>query len=668
MSQFNKYLFRYLAIAIFFLVITACKSFSQPSTIEAKSDNELLAIYKKVIIEPDIAVMACCTIFNRLLFEDLLKRAIFYDQHGCGQCANTTLNYVHKNYQKLSPHQNCRLNLAWSEYFTFHQSYDSAEHYAMVANIAAGTQNWKNEKAEALLLLSAGGLKRRKISLAYALADSALVIVRQTDNKILEGRILLQLALCARRNFTALGKRSFPYYVIAREKAIEAADSTTLAAIDLYLATDNFELLKWSEGVNYLKEGITLSLNKKNPDLACKSFIALGYCMALKAHTAQTLLLYTKALRLSQQLQQAYTTQVTYHQIADTWLALKHYDSALVYANLSANVPGIDSFWANVWELKASIYYDMGKYKMAAVMYQKSNEWLTGDFLYRNQSQLSEYEAKLNTKEKELQVTQQKKRALQLEWIIGGAFSLLLISVWAISVQRKARQKLYLQNRIIEKQRSELVQSLGDKDILLKEIHHRVKNNLSVITSLLELQSNGIDDEAAKAAIAVGQNRVSSIALIHQRLYLHENLEAIELRGFLQDLFGHVSNIFKKPNIEIQFENIVPETLIDIDTAVPLSLITNELLTNSYKYAFNKTKVGKIKINLQQQSKGEFIMIYADNGPGIDKRINIKNTSSLGLRLINRLSKQIGGKANYSYHNGCTFTIYFKNSNLRKQE
>ena len=265
-------------------------------------------------------------------------------------------------------------------------------------------------------------------------------------------------------------------------------------------------------------------------------------------------------------------------------------------------------------------------------------------------------------------MTQQKKRAIQLEWMVGAIGGLLIISGWAFAVQRRARRKLFLQNTLIQRQQTTLEKALNEKELLLAEIHHRVKNNLSVICSLLELQSNGINDEAAKAAIAVGQNRVSSIALIHQRLYQHENLAAIELGGFLNDLSRQVSSIFKKPNTEIKVEIDVAETLLDIDTAVPLGLIMNELLTNSYKYAFDESINGTIRIDLQQECPGNFLLSYSDNGPGIGDEINIQRASSLGLRLIHRLSKQIGGSATYEYKQGSTFIINFKNANNRNQE
>ncbi|MEO7309651.1 MAG: sensor histidine kinase [Chitinophagaceae bacterium] len=599
--------------------------------------------------------------------EELYDTALLNVGRGNWQCSQAILQSIDTNRIKLTALQACQLQLAWAEYFTLHQLYDSAETYAILAGAAATEGKWRHEKARALLLLSIGGLKRRNISAAYLWADSALLITRQTGDENLEAKVLCQLALCARRHFTAFAKRSFPYFLIARVKAIATGDSLTLGTIDLYLGTDNFELGQWAEGYPYFKEGVALSLQNNNYHQAYLSYSVIGYAFQLGEAYRESLPVFIKALKLSQQHQQPYDIQHCYHDIARNYQHLHQYDSALLYANLAGSVPGVDSFWANVWDTKAAIYNDMGDFKTAAAMYQKSMDWFREDFLYRNQDQLSGYEAKLNTQEKELQVTQEKKKALQLEWMIGGIAGLLVIAAWAFTVQRKAGHKLFTQNKLIQKQRTALEQSLGEKEMLLKEIHHRVKNNLTVIGSMLELQSNGIEDATARAALAAGQNRVSSMALIHQRLYQHENLAAIEFGGFVKDLTRQISSVFKKAAGEVQIEIQVGDTLLDIDTAMPLGLIMNELLTNSYKYAFNGAGTGAIYIELQELQAGIFILTYTDNGPGIASNIDPKTTRSMGLRLIHQLSRQLGGNATYQYANGTRFIIQFKDSNTRNQ-
>lgn len=220
---------------------------------------------------------------------------------------------------------------------------------------------------------------------------------------------------------------------------------------------------------------------------------------------------------------------------------------------------------------------------------------------------------------------------------------------------------------IVGKRTLQLQDSLNQKDVLLKEIHHRVKNNLQIISSMLELQAANAEDDLLKQALIEGQTRVRSIALIHHRLYENENLGEIEFSGFLKDLYNQVAAIFQKNGQNAEVFYNVPGTNFDIDTIVPLGLLVNELFTNSFKYAFNDTAPGKIWMHLVATEKKYLIFTYKDSGPGLPDNFDIQKASSLGLRLIYRLGKQLGGSVLYDKKEN-TFTIKFKDSLTRKQD
>jgi len=241
---------------------------------------------------------------------------------------------------------------------------------------------------------------------------------------------------------------------------------------------------------------------------------------------------------------------------------------------------------------------------------------------------------------------------------------LLIIIRWRTYQLRREKEKLEL---IIKDRTEELSESLEEKEILLKEIHHRVKNNLQVISSLLELHSSSIEDETARAALVESQNRIQSISLIHHKLYQNDNLASIELSGYTSELYRQVSGLFKKPFQQVSAEINIEETYVDIDTAVPLGLIINELIINIFKYALSDQKEGKIEIYLSQGKEGCFKLTVQDNGPGMPEGFEISKSRSLGLRLIKRLSKQIGGSVEYIYENGSKFIISFKNSEARNK-
>ncbi len=233
--------------------------------------------------------------------------------------------------------------------------------------------------------------------------------------------------------------------------------------------------------------------------------------------------------------------------------------------------------------------------------------------------------------------------------------------------QRLVKDKLNLE-QVVNKRTTQLQKTLEERELLLKEIHHRVKNNLQIISGLLDLQKEEIEAEESKAVFNEGQSRVKSIALIHQNLYQNDNLANIRFGDFIKDMCVQVGEVFEQLNSKMKIDLHVPDVLLDIDTAVPMALIVNELLTNAFKYATTKNKTGLILIYLEDYKNGNYALTFKDDGPGIHKGINFDTASTLGLRLIRGLAAQLYGEAVYRFNNGSEFTITFKDSATRKLE
>jgi two-component sensor histidine kinase len=238
-----------------------------------------------------------------------------------------------------------------------------------------------------------------------------------------------------------------------------------------------------------------------------------------------------------------------------------------------------------------------------------------------------------------------------------------LFLFWRTRSLQKANARL---EETVGRRTLQLQDSLNQKDMLLREIHHRVKNNLQIISSMLELQAANANSEPLRKALVEGQTRVSSIALIHHRLYEYDSLGQVEFNGFLNDLYKQVSAVFQKPGQRVEVLYGVPETYFDIDTIVPLGLIVNELLTNSFKYAFNDTAQRKIVLSMAIVQEGHYVFSYNDSGQGLPEGFDIQKGASLGLRLVYRLSKQLGGSVSYDKAKN-TFFINFKDSTTRKE-
>lgn len=200
--------------------------------------------------------------------------------------------------------------------------------------------------------------------------------------------------------------------------------------------------------------------------------------------------------------------------------------------------------------------------------------------------------------------------------------------------------------RLIAQQKHIIEDSLIEKESLLKEIHHRVKNNLQMVSSLLSLQTKNTRSKAAIVALEEGKSRVKAMALIHQKLYQNDDLSVIEMQGYIESLINSIQSVYKKGGHNISITIDAEGTELDIDRAIPFGLILNELVSNSFKYAFpDGDDDGKIYIHLRKNGEQGYFE-YSDNGVGLPEDTNERTHSSMGLRLINRLVNQLQSKLN----------------------
>ena len=212
----------------------------------------------------------------------------------------------------------------------------------------------------------------------------------------------------------------------------------------------------------------------------------------------------------------------------------------------------------------------------------------------------------------------------------------------------------------VEEKTKEISKSLEEKEILLKEIHHRVKNNLTLTISLLELQEEEIEDEKTKKVLIDIQERIYTMELLHRKLYESPNLNKISLKNYIIDLIETISRTYdkqKKVNIFFEIENIE----LDIETAMPYGLILNELVTNAFKYAFKNQNNPKLEIIISKQKDEKILLIVKDSGKGLKEEFSKMCNETLGLRLINMIVKhQLMGNISYEYENGAKFIILGK--------
>ena len=222
--------------------------------------------------------------------------------------------------------------------------------------------------------------------------------------------------------------------------------------------------------------------------------------------------------------------------------------------------------------------------------------------------------------------------------------------------------------RLVDQRTQEINQNMirieiqnNEKEILLKEIHHRVKNNLQIITSLLSLQNQNIEEVVLKQIFTSSQMRIKSMAIIHELLYQSNNFSKIDYQDYLQHLSQSLLDSYGQPNQDISLHIDAHAIQFNLETAIPLGLIINEAVTNSLKHGFKDRAEGILKISVELMEKEFYKMTIEDNGIGIPKDFNLEKSKSLGTNLMNKLVRQLEGNVTVeSGYSGTALHFLFK--------
>ena len=354
-----------------------------------------------------------------------------------------------------------------------------------------------------------------------------------------------------------------------------------------------------------------------------------------------------------------------HNNLAQLYLKIKDYKEVIKYTNLAMewiNKNNDQFFLSVVPKYLALAYEGLGQYDSAyKYLYI---DWVYSDSLFQKEKNeaLIELNTRYETGKKEATIAAQEEQLKQqqlVQYLIIGIAALLaaILLILYRNFRSKQRTNLYLNtlNDSLEKKNQE-------NELLLKEIHHRVKNNLQVISSLLSLQSANIDDPKVLDAVQESQNRVKSMGLIHQKLYQGDNLAAIEMKDYLHTLSESMIDSFGEQAEDVEIECDMNELELDVDTAIPIGLIVNELITNAIKYAFPDGREGQISMSLDIDADNLLRLVVADNGVGLQEEAvsAIGAGTGFGSQLVNLLTLQLNGKMHQETEGGMRTEIRFK--------
>lgn len=456
------------------------------------------------------------------------------------------------------------------------------------------------------------------------------------------------------------------YYHKALQYFKAIKDSTWIANMYNNLASiyiDNHEL---DSATHYFNGAIDIYTSQENTAGLKIIYSNIGGIYFRKKEYKTTLQYYEKALAMtkleedpdsySRILSNIGHTQI---QIGQFKAAKENLDSSLTIAQRIGALNREGQILENI----SALYEAMGAYQEALEYWRKSviikDSLFTQEKDSRMLEMLTKYETDKKQAENDFLLSQNQIKDLQLKnaqkqriFFILGLLALgLVLSVifYAFRIKQKSNKELEKKNQIISN-------ALSEKEILLKEIHHRVKNNLQIISSLLSLQSRRVSDAATATAIMESRNRVRAMALIHQNLYREDNLTGVDASAYIAKL---AENLFATYNIKadkIKFEKDIQVENVDIDTIIPFGLIINELISNALKYAFPEGNTGKIQVDLKEE-KGQLSLKVWDNGIGLPEDFNAQNQKSFGYKLIKVFAKKMHAVLDIQSNEGTSVSL-----------
>lgn len=442
------------------------------------------------------------------------------------------------------------------------------------------------------------------------------------------------------------------------KKALQGASDSKIAR--RYIGTlENLGALelkaeRYDSAVYYFEQSIALAREGQRKGMLASSLAQIGAAHLYAGNDEAAAPYLTEAYKLSRELDSP--TEIAYSQatLAEYHQKQGRTDQAITLAKASlteARERQMMDIIRRASLILSQAYEAKGAHK-AALAYFKEHVTLKDQLFnedkvqeitrlkMQNQFEQERERERLEQEKKDALIAEQLQRQNIQKKAMGGGLlatgTIAALLFWGYRNKQRSHALLADKNQIIQK-------SLQEKEVLLKEIHHRVKNNLQVISSLLSLQSRRVEDQSVQEAILEGRNRVRSMAMIHQNLYQTEKLTTINVEEYIEQL---AQNLFASYNIEpdrISMDTQIQALELDVDVLIPLGLILNELITNALKYAFPEGREGKIRVSLQRETE-QLELRVKDNGIGLPDDFEPNTTKSMGYQLVNSLVRKLKGR------------------------
>ncbi|MEP7108328.1 MAG: sensor histidine kinase [Ferruginibacter sp.] len=516
------------------------------------------------------------------------------------------------------------------------------------------------------------------------LAEKTALQERDTTRQLCT--IYYRLALAYNKWYNYNSPEAAEYYKRALDIALKLKDYESIQFIAVSLCNQFVNLRRPDKGIRLISE---LGDNIKFYYWADSLYVFSSYIeLYREAHQLNKAKVYADYLVLilsdpSKDLSDE-QPDLAYRGLIDYFITTHQYKLAAKYAsiNLSYCLKNSNkSILAIAYSYKSRTDSAIGDFKSALNNYKAAISINDSLFNDNKTFQFAQMQVAFNTKQKEdsLKLNQRsikmltakneddlKKAHLIRNIIIASALSLLIVLFAGYQFKQKSNRKLQAQqkeinhkNEILQQTVSEKNKLIEEKEWLVKEIHHRVKNNLQIVVSLLNTQAAYLQEGDALMAIHESRHRMQVISLLHQKLYQVETSSLIDMQAYISEVVSYLKESFKGIN-HLYFEQQIDSISLDISQAVPVGLILNEAITNCIKYAFPNNLQGNIAISFTKEADGNLLLTVADNGIGMAKDIELCQRNSLGMRLMQTLSQQLDGNIKIESKEGAMVKVCFK--------
>lgn len=454
-------------------------------------------------------------------------------------------------------------------------------------------------------------------------------------------------------------KNAETLYNQSLQLAQKASDSSYIALVAISKGRLFAKQNKLAKALEHLNASASIykRLNQKNGLANVYNNIAGVYTLQKQYKQAEGF--YVKSLDIHKEQGSQFGIAAGYNNIADFYFRTYQDDKALDYfekcEKLASEINATQHLRQAYYNLYV-VHKTHKRFAEALAYHTKFARIKEKDFDQKKSEQIENMKTRYETRQKEQRIlllnaeVQQSKIIRRFTGAIAVLlFILLLLAAWAYWQKQRSNRVLSQKNIVIEKRDNE-------KAILLKELNHRVKNNLQIVSSLLNLQSARITDEEASEAVREGKLRIEAISLIHAKLYGNKYYTKIEINEYFSDLISSMIYSFGK-KVDLQLD--LPDVILDIDQATPLAIVVNELLTNVMKYAYLNSDVAPALTVSAREIDNKIEFVIHDNGPGFGADFSTKPNDSFGLRMIDSLARQLDGKVMYFNDNGGVRKIIF---------